>query len=159
MVEAGLLLWTQTKTWGTEEHLTKREVDKAIMSADQDAELGTPTNPKQSFTRYVLAGVFVILSLAVGFVAGRASVIRDERFTVGVVNQRRGTMLSEQEAIERAREWLIETDKPIEGRQVTVSLEGVYKVVFSPPPGTLGGDFTLTVDAGTGEILDIVIER
>jgi hypothetical protein len=139
--------------------LTKREVNEAVMSTDQNAELGKPTSPRQATTRYVLAGIIVILSFAVGFVAGRASVIRDERFSDGVVNQRRGTMLSEQEAIERAKEWLIETDKPIEGRQVTVSLKGAYKVVFSPPPGTLGGDFTLTVDAATGEILDIVIER
>ena len=68
-------------------------------------------------------------------------------------------MLSEQEAIERAKEWLVETNKPIKDRKVTVTLEGAYKVVYSPPEGTLGGDFTLTIDANTGEILSIVIER
>ena len=35
------------------------------------------------------------------------------------------------------------------GRRTTVQRQGPQTIVrFSPPPGTLGGDFTLTLDAG-----------
>ena len=48
-------------------------------------------------------------------------------------------MISEQEAIERAKAWLDEENMPIKNRQATVSVK-VYKVVFPPPKDTLGGD-------------------
>lgn len=67
-------------------------------------------------------------------------------------------MISEQEAIERAEAWLDEENIPINNRQAAVSVK-VYKVVFPPPKYTLGGDFTLTVDAETGEVIEVVIER
>ncbi len=67
-------------------------------------------------------------------------------------------MISEQEAIERVKAWLDEENIPIKNRQATVSVK-VYKVVFPPPKDTLGGDFTLTVDAETGEVLEVTIER
>lgn len=69
-------------------------------------------------------------------------------------------MISEQEAIERAKERLAQSNISFKGREVTVSLTGSnYKVVFPPPKLTLGGDFTILVDAKTGEIQDVTIER
>jgi len=47
---------------------------------------------------------------------------------------------------------------PFKDRQATVTVKA-YKVVFPPPKDTLGGNFTLTIDAETGEVTDIVIER
>jgi hypothetical protein len=135
------------------------DFNEAIRGMSPNNELVKPTNLKQHITRYILVGVIVILSLAVGFIAGRESAVQDARFAGGIAGPKGGNMISEQEAIERAKEWLIQSKKSIKDRPVTVSLTGAYKVVFSPPEGTLGGDFTLTVDANTGEILTIVIER
>jgi uncharacterized membrane protein YkoI len=69
-------------------------------------------------------------------------------------------VISENEAIERAKRELTETLTSYEGREVNISLlQETYVVVFPPPPDTLGGDFTVVVDANTGEVLDITIER
>lgn len=70
-------------------------------------------------------------------------------------------MISEGDAVERAKQWLADSGTAFAGREVIVSLDqrGVYTVVFPPPPDTLGGDFTLRVNAQTGEVLDAVIER
>jgi uncharacterized membrane protein YkoI len=69
-------------------------------------------------------------------------------------------LISEDEAIERAKRELTETLTSYEDREVNVSfIQETYVVVFPPPPDTLGGDFTVVVDANTGEVLDVTIER
>lgn len=71
-----------------------------------------------------------------------------------------GAVISEDEAIARAKGALTENLTSFEDREVNVSLQqGTYVVVFPPPPDTLGGDFTVVVDAGTGEVIGVTIER
>ncbi len=68
-------------------------------------------------------------------------------------------MISEKEALERAEAWLTNAKASFKERKATVSLTKVYLVVFPPPPDTLGGNFTVIVDANTGNVLDAIIER
>jgi hypothetical protein len=70
-------------------------------------------------------------------------------------------MLTEQEAIEKAKAWLSKNLTSFEGREIKVTraVSEHYTVVFPTPPDTLGGDFTIVVDASTGEVLDAKIER
>ena len=69
-------------------------------------------------------------------------------------------MITEAEAIERAKERLAQMNVALKDRQAVVSLAGEeYKVVFPPPVHTLGGDFTLFVDAQTGVVRRVTIER
>jgi hypothetical protein len=76
-------------------------------------------------------------------------------------------VISEQEAIERAKEWAKEKSMPYEGREIEAGFKrsfrtgfkGRYEVVFKVPADTLGGDWTLTVDANTGEVLHANIAR
>jgi len=67
------------------------------------------------------------------------------------------TSVTQEEATEIARKWLEDNGYPIERRIVTSSAE--FRVVFSVPPDTLGGDFTLVIDAATGSIVDRQFER
>jgi hypothetical protein len=100
----------------------------------------------------------MIMCLAIGFVAGRVSVSPSESYSTNQTDQNGGTMISEQEAIELAKARLDKAKIPVNNRQAIVSAK-TYKVVFPPPKGALGGNFTLTVDAETGKVLDMVIER
>jgi hypothetical protein len=76
-------------------------------------------------------------------------------------------VISEQEAIERAVEWVKAKSMPYEGREIEAGFtrsfrtgfKGRYEVVFQVPEGTLGGDWTLTLDANTGEVLHADIAR
>jgi len=70
-------------------------------------------------------------------------------------------MLTQAEAVEKAKRWLINHHTSFQGRELKVSLAGKerYTIVFPPPADTLGGDFTVVVDAHSGDILDAKIER
>jgi hypothetical protein len=69
-------------------------------------------------------------------------------------------MITEKEAVERAKERLAEIHAPYEDRKVTVSLEGDrYNVVFLPPEKMRAGKFKVTVNAETGEVLEAIIGR
>ena len=70
-------------------------------------------------------------------------------------------MISESDAIDQAKKWVTKVGASFEGRQVVVSLTGgeVYTIVFPLPANHRGGDFTIRVDAQTGEVLEGVIER
>ena len=76
-------------------------------------------------------------------------------------------MISEQDAIERAVEWVKARNMPYQARGVEAGFKrsfrtgfkGRYEVVFQVPEGTLGGDWTLTVDANSGEVLHADIAR
>jgi uncharacterized membrane protein YkoI len=105
---------------------------------------------------WYIVGV-IILSFALGFFTGQAAVTRSD----GVIDRMgKDSMISEQEAIERAKERLTELNRSFEGREVKVSRQDTtYKVVFPPPKLTLGGDFTVIVDANTGKVLNVTIER
>ena len=69
-------------------------------------------------------------------------------------------MITEAKAIEQATKRLAQMNITWKGRQAVVSLAGdEYRVVFPPPANTLGGDFTLFVDARTGTVRRVTIER
>ncbi len=71
-----------------------------------------------------------------------------------------GEPIGEERATERARSWLVSNDFPLERRTVVCTpIDKAYQVVFSVPPDTLGGDFTLVIDAISGEIIDKRFER
>ncbi len=111
-------------------------------------------------TIWYIIGVAAIFGFTLGFIVGRGSVAQSENAANGVNQTVEESVISKQEAVERAKEWLTQSGTSFENREVTVSLKGnKYKVVFPPPKDTLGGDFTLTVDANTGEVLEAIIER
>jgi hypothetical protein len=69
-------------------------------------------------------------------------------------------LITEQAAIERARQWVVDGAKAsVAGRKAQIKRKEIYIVVFPPPPDTLGGDFTVLVDAETGSVLSGTIER
>jgi hypothetical protein len=69
-------------------------------------------------------------------------------------------MITEQEAIERAKNHLTRENNSFEGRKVTVSLHRrMYIVDFLPPEGMRAGEFTVLVNANNGEILTKFIWR
>ncbi len=69
-------------------------------------------------------------------------------------------MITEQAAIESAKARLDLIHAPYQGRRTTVTLEGDrYKVVFWPPKGQLAGEFTVFVNAESGEAIDFIIRR
>lgn len=68
-------------------------------------------------------------------------------------------MISQSEAVEKAKQWLDETGMSHTNRDVNTDLREVYVVVMPPPKDTLGGDFTVIVDAATGNVLGVMLER
>lgn len=68
-------------------------------------------------------------------------------------------MISQTEAAEKARQWLDETGVAYQNRETNIDLCEVYIVVMPPPENTLGGDFTVVVDAKTGKVLGGTLER
>jgi hypothetical protein len=69
-------------------------------------------------------------------------------------------MITEQEAIERAKEHLTREDVSYKGRNVMVSLHRrMYIVDFLPPEGMRAGEFTVLVNANNGEIMGKFIWR
>jgi hypothetical protein len=69
------------------------------------------------------------------------------------------SMISEQEAIDRAGEWLAQGGIQTEGRQITVQHADIYIVSYLLPKGWLGGELTVQIDASTGEVLHATIEQ
>lgn len=68
-------------------------------------------------------------------------------------------MLSQEEAIKLAREVLRQEGVSFESREVSVSLEQVYKVVHLLPEGMLGGHYTVIIDANSGDVIGVSLER
>ena len=69
-------------------------------------------------------------------------------------------MITEQEAIERARERLARDAVSYEGRTVTASLHrSMYIVDFLPPQGMRAGEFTVLVNANNGEVMGKFVWR
>ncbi len=125
---------------------------------DQTSEPKSRRNP---FKRWLSKGLWIIaliLCLAIGFLAGTARVFTNGGDVSNQTDQNGGIMISEQKALEIAKARLDKSKIPYQNRQAIVTTR-TYKVVFPPPPNTLGGNFTLLIDAETGEVIDIVIER
>jgi hypothetical protein len=68
------------------------------------------------------------------------------------------SMISEQEAIDRAEEWLAQSGIETAERQISVQHTDVYVVSFLPPEGWLAGELTVRIDASTGEVLHATFE-
>ena len=68
-------------------------------------------------------------------------------------------MISEPEAINASKKQLDKSNIPYDDREIEVSLQQTYQVVFKLPPDMLGGDFTFLVDTTTGEVISTRIER
>jgi len=69
-------------------------------------------------------------------------------------------MISEESAVDSAKNWLAARKAPYEGRKITVTVSrSRYKVIFHLPDGWLGGDFSVIVDANSGSVLKGTIER
>lgn len=96
--------------------------------------------------------VFALISFSLGIlVGGFAACARS-----GLEER---SVISEQEAIDRAEECLAQSGIETAGRQITVQRADIYIVSFLPPKGWLAGDLTVRVDASTGEVLDSYIEQ
>jgi hypothetical protein len=96
--------------------------------------------------------VFALISFSLGIlVGGFAACARS-----GLEER---SMISEQEAIDRAEEWLAQGGIQTEERQITVQRADIYIVSFLPAEGWLAGDLTVRVDASTGEVLGSYIEQ
>jgi uncharacterized membrane protein YkoI len=68
-------------------------------------------------------------------------------------------VISEDEAVEAARRELASMSIDPGEREVEVTRKGSYSVVFKLPEGLLGGDWTVEVDAETGETISAEIQR
>jgi len=69
-------------------------------------------------------------------------------------------MITEQEAVERAKNHLTIKNKSYKDRTTTVSLHRqMYIVDFLPPEDMLAGEFTVLINANNGEIMDYFIWR
>ncbi len=109
-------------------------------------------------TKLYAVCAIALVGFALGFLIGGHST-QDEGI---VIPTRDGAMernmISEQEAIRLAEEWLQQRDMQFEGREIVVHCEGTYTISFLLPDGMLGGDWTLGIDATTGEVLGATIE-
>jgi len=69
-------------------------------------------------------------------------------------------VITEADALARAEQALVESDVDAGDRRRTVVVrDGVYEVVFHAPVDMLAGDFTVTVDQGSGAITAKRFER
>jgi hypothetical protein len=68
-------------------------------------------------------------------------------------------MITPEEAVAAARRELVAAGIDPGERESDVSQQGPYKVVFLLPEGRLGGDWTVMVDAESGEATITEIQR
>jgi len=68
-------------------------------------------------------------------------------------------MLSQEEAVRCARKVLVQEGVSFENREVSISIEQVYKVVHLLPEGMLGGHYTVLIEANNGKVLGVSLER
>jgi hypothetical protein len=68
-------------------------------------------------------------------------------------------MISEKQAIIAAQKSLKDLQITYEDRNIDVSLQQVYTVLFRPPSRMRAGVFTLVIDSDTGKLIAMQIER